>query len=321
MTDYDLSTYLCGQHMRKPVMNASGIFCFPDVLGEFLNCFGATMTKSIGPVERAGNQTPTNAENLNAMGLPNPGCEAFAKELEEAYPHFRQAGIRLYASVFGDSPEEVYQVTRAIIPYCNGIEVNISCPNLREGEKTGMTIGKDPVLAKEYVSAAKNGMDGRYCGILIAKQTPAAHISDRKLGIDVARACLEGGADVISGINTIPNAMDINIYSERPSLSTTYGGLSGKPVMPIGLAFVYSMYDEFGPDVPLIGMGGIETGEDVVKYVMAGANAVAIGTAFDGKSTEGVKEHVATIEEAIERILSEKKVKSLMELRGAAHER
>jgi len=331
MPRYDMSTEIAGQRLKSPIIIASGVLCFADVLEKYLDYIGAATTKSTGPVERAGNQTPTNGTNLNAMGLPNPGCKAFVEELAEAYPRFQKAGVKLYVSVFGDSPEEIAYVTKCVAPVCDGVEDNISCPNIREGEKTGMTVGKDPDLAYQSVSAVSSVIEDYPEKIVIAKQTPAAHIFDRKLGIDVAQACLDAGADVISGINTVPNATDADIYAEASALSTVYGGLSGEPVLPIGLAFIRSMYDGLGPDVPLIGIGGAKTGEHVVKYVMEGAHAVAIGTGFENERTPIIREHIQRIEQEITDIIDKKNkiyeqqgippIASLMELRGRIPER
>ena len=321
MPEYDLSTEFCGLRMKNPVMNASGTLCFPDVLNEFIDCFGGVITKSIGPKEKSGNQTPVTSQPsdetyLNAIGLSNPGCEAAAEEFAKIYPSFKEAGVPFIVSVFGNSPEEVEYVVETVEPYCDGVEVNISCPNIKQGESTGVTIGKDPGLAADYIEAAREKTEK----VVIAKMTPAIYIYELPLGVLVAETCLVAGADAISLINTIPGGMYIDIRARRPVLYAKRGGLSGRGIKPIGVGYTHALYEAFGPDIELLAMGGIEKPEDIVEYVEAGANAVAIGTALRKKDRQGIIDYSGYLEVGVERLLDELGAKSLTELRGVAHE-
>lgn len=317
MPSPDLSTEFCGMKMPLPYMNASGTLSFADALSELQDYFGAVVIKSTGPVEKAGNQTPTTTQPsketyLNSMGLPNPGCSEVRDELSAVYP----LAVPLIASEFGNSPEELANVVSMLDAFCDAHEVNISCPNIRQGEKTGMLIGKDPVLAKEYIAAARSKTKKP----LWAKLTPATYIFEPKLNIQIAQACVDAGADALVDINTIPGGMHINVYAKRPVLSAKYGGLSGRAIKPIGIGCIYSLFEEFGDDVPLIGVGGITEPEDIVEYVLAGASAVQVGTALKDRGINGIPDFSKYLKSGVEDMLEKLGAGSLMELRGAAHE-
>lgn len=300
------------------VMNGSGIISYPGLFVPVQNRFGAFVLKSTGRHPRDGNETPiyhrTPHYSVNAVGLPNPGCEAMAEELA----HYRDRIDKpICASVFGTNVKEFVETVEALDPYVDFFELNLSCPNIKPGEKAGIEIGTDPILTRTYVVAARRVTDKP----IFAKLSPTLYIMDpraeKELNIvSIAEVCLENGANGISAVNTIPGALEIDVYAERPVLSAGLGGLGGPGIRPIGVGATARLRKNLGDKVPLIGMGGVESGRDVIAYIEAGATAVAMGTTLDG----GVRK----IEKTMERVYREMdeilyhKGKGPDELRGVA---
>lgn len=308
----DLSAKINNLKIDPAWMNASGIFSYPYVLkrlSQYDIDIGAFVTKSIGKEDEEGFLEPilvqaTDETTINAVGLSNPGYKLAREELKEIYPLSKP----LISSIFGSSKDELVEVASGLAKYCDAFELNFSCPNLIEGEKIGMVIGRDPELVKKYTKAVKDRIDK----LVIVKLTPNVY----DIG-EIAKAAEEGGADAISAINTVAPGMKIDIYAKRPILTNKFGGISGRGIRPVGIAAVYKIYENV--DIPIIGIGGVTTAEDIVEYVEAGADAIGIGTVFVDKNTTEVKTFLKTFKLNLEKILEDVGASSLKELKGVAH--
>lgn len=264
----DMRVNFCGVELKNPITTASGTFGFGHEYGEFydLGKLGGIGVKGLTPTERLGNPAPRIAETpmgiLNCVGLQNPGIDRF---IAEQIPYLRQFDTKIIANVSGSSVEEYAEMIEKISDSdVDLIEMNISCPNVKCG---GMTFGTQPAMVEEVVSEAK-----RYAKKpLIVKLSP--NVTDIA---EIARAAVGAGADALSLINTLLG-MRIDIETRRPILSNVMGGLSGPAVFPVAVRMVYQVHQAV--DVPIIGMGGIRTGRDAAEIMMAGASAVAVGTA------------------------------------------
>jgi dihydroorotate dehydrogenase (NAD+) catalytic subunit len=298
-----LETDIVGLRLKNPTILASGIM---GSTGASLKRIaleggaGAVVTKSVGIEARAGHDNPTVIEVpgglLNAVGLPNPGIAEFKVEIEDA----KEGGVPVIASVFGFSVEEFGEVAKQAEDYgADAIELNLSCPNVK---KAGTVYGKSPKLSRSVVENVKSRVDVP----VIAKLTASTNDV-----VEVARACVDGGCDGITAINTIP-AMKIDIHTKSPVLSNKTGGLSGPSIKPVALRCVYEIAGEL--DIPVIGCGGIATGEDALEFLMAGASAVEIGTAVRLRGV-GVFERVSG---EIEAFMKENGYKNISEIIGAA---
>ena len=206
------------------------------------------------------------------------------------------------ASIYGATPDEFSTLVGEVQEYVDMIELNISCPHAMDGY--GASIGQDCNLSHKIVSASKDAAEVP----IIAKLTP--NVTDIT---EIAKTCEEAGADVLSLINTLGPGMKINIDVARPVLSNKFGGMSGRAIKPIAISNVYSVYGAV--DIPLIGVGGIYTFEDVVEFIYAGARAVQIGTAI---MDEGV-EVFGKINEGLEEFMAKKGFSSIDEMVGLAH--
>ncbi|NOZ77462.1 MAG: dihydroorotate dehydrogenase [Euryarchaeota archaeon] len=298
-----LETTLCGLTLRNPTILASGIM---GSTGASLKRMaeagaGAVVTKSIGPAARQGHRNPSvifhGGGVLNAVGLSNPGYRDFAQEMETA----REGGVPVIASVFGSTPREYAEVAVGMEGMgAAALELNLSCPH---AEGTGAFFGQDPDRAGEVVRAVKKEVDIP----VIPKLT--ANVTDI---VEIARACERAGADALTAINTL-KAMAIDIQTRRPILANRTGGLSGVPIKAVGVRCVYEIAAEV--DIPVIGCGGVATGEDALEYLMAGASAVEIGTAV---ATRGV-DVFAKVAAEIEAYLRDHGISSVKEVIGAAH--
>ncbi len=270
----DLTTNLGGKlTLKNPVMTASGTFGYGFEYHKFFDIsqLGAVVVKGIAPFPSHGNPTPRVAETacgmLNAIGLQGPGVEKFLHG-EEYMPFLRRTGATVIVNIWGKSIADYQDVARRLEADKAGIaalEINISCPNVKAG---GIAFGTDPVLAKEVVSAVREATSLP----LITKLSP--NVSN--IG-EFARAVVEAGSDMISLINTL-TGMAIDAETMRFKIANKTGGLSGPAVKPVALRMVYEA--SHAVDVPVIGMGGICTGEDAVEFLLAGASAVAVGTAI-----------------------------------------
>jgi len=271
----DLTTTIGALTLRNPIMTASGTCGAGVELARHADVrrLGALVMKTVTVEPRAGNAPVRVAETpsgmLNAIGLENPGIEAFCAH---ALPAARELGVTLVASVAGRTPEDYAACARALDAAGGiaAIEVNLSCPNDREarGEKrTPLAFGQDPAAAGEVVAA-----------VVASTSLPAwakltSMVTDL---VGVARACASAGATAITAVNTVPG-MAIDIRARRPVLAAGSGGLSGPAIRPVALKCVWDLARSV--DVPVIGCGGVATAEDVVAFLLAGARAVQLGTA------------------------------------------
>ncbi|MFR1517712.1 MAG: dihydroorotate dehydrogenase [Clostridia bacterium] len=265
-----LAVELCGLRLDNPIIPASGCFGYGKEFAELydINILGSFSCKGTTKEARFGNETPRIAETpsgmLNAVGLQNPGVEhVIAHELPEMQKYFKK---KIIANISGFSEEEyVYCAERLSAQDCVGIlEVNISCPNVHGG---GMSFGTDPKAAAAVTAAVKK----------VAAKPVFIKLSPNVTNItEIALACEAAGADGLSLINTLLG-MRIDLRKRRPLLGNTFGGLSGGAVFPVALRMVYQVCSAV--KIPVIGMGGISSAEDVVEMMEAGASAVQIGAA------------------------------------------
>lgn len=282
------SVNLAGVCLKNPVMEASGTFGSGMEYSEFvdLNRLGAVVTKGVADRPWPGNPTPRIAEvtggMLNAIGLQNPGLETF---IERDLPFLSGYDTRVVVNVCGHTEEEYLRVVEALSDReeVDLLELNISCPNVREG---GMAFGTDPKMVEYITGRAKE----KARQPLIIKLTPnVTSIAD------VARAAEAGGADAISLINTI-TGMKIDVGRRTFALANKTGGMSGPAIHPIAVRMVYEAAQAV--DLPIVGMGGISDAEDALEMILAGACAVSVGTAnfYNPRATvdviEGIEEYM-----------------------------
>ena len=262
-----LKTEICGIKMQTPILTASGTFGFGEEFEDFVNLqrLGGVMVKCITLKPRAGNKgvriTETPAGMLNCIGLENPGVETF---LEKILPRIKDK-FNVIVNISGSSVEEYGELAKLLdVEGVAAIELNISCPNVKDG---GIIFGTNPKAAAEVTATAKKNTTKP----VIVKLSP--NVTDIT---EIARAVEDAGADCISLINTLMG-MEINIHTWKPTLGNITGGLSGGAVKPVAVRMVYQVAQVV--KVPIIGMGGIRTAEDAVEFFLAGASAVAVGTA------------------------------------------
>lgn len=273
------SVSLCGVTLKNPVMTASGTFGSGAEYGEYvdLNKLGAVVTKGVASVPWEGNPTPRVAEvyggMLNAVGLQNPGIDLFC---ERDIPFLRQYDTKIIVNVCGHSTEEYLAVVeRLAAEPIDMMEINISCPNVKEG---GIAFGTDPRAVEAITGEVKK----------YAKQPVIMKLSPNVTDIaEIARAAEAGGADALSLINTI-TGMKIDIDRRKFVLANKTGGMSGPAIHPIAVRMVYQAAQAV--HIPIIGMGGIMNAADAIEMILAGASAVSIGTAnfVDPLTTEKV---------------------------------
>jgi dihydroorotate dehydrogenase (NAD+) catalytic subunit len=265
----DLSIQLPGLNLKNPIMPASGCFGFGREYSEFydLSTLGAVIMKAATGEERFGNDTPRVAETasgmLNAIGLQNPGVE---KIIESEVPFLADYNVPIIANVAGSTLEEYVKVAEGFnkTDKVSALELNISCPNVKEG---GIQFGTDPVMAAEVTEKVKKASNLP----VYVKLSP--NVSDI---MEMAKAVEKAGADGLSMINTI-TGMQIHLPSKRPLLANKTGGLSGPAIRPVAIRMIYEVNQAVS--IPIIGMGGISNAEDVLEFLLAGASAVAVGTA------------------------------------------
>ncbi|MBP1950728.1 dihydroorotate dehydrogenase [Virgibacillus litoralis] len=265
----DLALNLPGLNLKNPVMPASGCFGFGREYSEFydLKTLGAVIMKAATGEIRYGNTTPRVAETtsgmLNAIGLQNPGVE---KIIETEVPFLATYAVPIIANVAGSSIEEYVKVATAFnhAESVNALELNISCPNVKEG---GIQFGTNPDMAAGVTKKVKEASNLP----VYVKLSP--NVSDIKA---MAKAVEKAGADGLSMINTV-TGMQIDLDNKQPLLANKTGGLSGQAIKPIAIRMIYEVKQHV--DIPIIGMGGISSAEDVLEFLLAGASAVAVGTA------------------------------------------
>lgn len=267
----DLSTSVGTLRLANPVLAASGTFgygldlvdlCPPERLG-------AVVSKGLSPAPRAGNPTPriveTAAGMINAIGLQNIGVEAFCREVA---PELARRGATVIVNVFGERPPAYREVIERceLVDSIAGYELNVSCPNVDHG---GMEFGHDPRQLAALTALCRAATQ-RPLWVKLSPNAPDL--------VATARAAVDGGADALSLINTL-RAIAIDPLRRRPLLATGYGGLSGPAIKPVALRMVWEVHRAL-PTVPVVGIGGIETGADAIEFLLAGAAAVQVGTAI-----------------------------------------
>ena len=259
---------LAGVELKNPVMTASGTFGSGAEYSAFvdLNQLGAVVTKGVANIPWPGNPTPRYAETwsgmLNAVGLQNPGVDLF---IERDIPFLKKYDTKIIVNVCGRTTQDYIEtVERLGDTDVDMLEINISCPNVKEG---GIAFGQNPKSVEEITKAVKAK----------AKQPVIMKLSPNVTDItETAKAAEAGGADVLSLINTI-TGMKIDIERQTFALANRTGGLSGPGIKPVAVRMVYQVANAV--KIPLIGMGGICSGEDAIEFILAGATAVAVGTA------------------------------------------
>ena len=264
----NLSVNIAGVTLKNPVMTASGTFGSGVEYSEFvdLNRLGAVVTKGVANVPWPGNPTIRVAETasgmLNAIGLQNPGIDVFVKR---DIPFLEQYDTKIIVNVCGKTTEDyIAVVERLADTNADLLEINISCPNVKEG---GIAFGQNPRMVEEITATLKK----------YAKQPLIMKLSPNVTDItETARAAEAGGADAVSLINTL-TGMKIDIHRQKFVLANKTGGLSGPAIKPVAVRMVYQVAQTV--KVPIIGMGGISNAEDALEFIMAGASAVAVGTA------------------------------------------
>ena len=300
----DLSVEIAGIKLRNPVMTASGTFGYGREFADYLDLekIGAIITKGLSIRPKAGNPTPRIVETaggmLNAIGLQNVGIDAF---IQEKLPFLRTVNTPVIVNLYGNTLEEYGEMAERLdkLPEVAGLEVNISCPNVKQG---GIVFGTDPKAAYEVVSLVREST----IKPLIVKLSP--NVTDV---VDMAKACVDAGADALSLINTL-TGMAIDLQKRRPVLANVTGGLSGPAIKPVALRMVWQVARAV--NVPIVGIGGIMTATDALEFMLAGATAVQVGTAnfLDPSAAQ-------TIAIGMERYLSDNGIADVKELIGALH--
>ena len=262
----NLSVDIAGVTMKNPVTTGSGTFGSGEEFSEFvdLSKLGAVTTKGVANVPWPGNSVPRVAEvyggMLNAIGLQNPGIDVF---VERDIPYLKKAGATIIVNVCGKSEKDYLEVVERLADQpVDLLEINVSCPNVKEG---GIAFGQDPKALYDITKKAK------------AKQPIIMKLSPNVTDItEMAKAAVDAGSDALSLINTL-TGMKIDIERRDFVLANKTGGMSGPAIKPVAVRMVYQVANAV--DVPIIGMGGISTAEDALEFIMAGATAVSVGTA------------------------------------------
>ncbi len=297
----DLRVKIAGVELKNPVIAASGTFAFGEEYGAYMDVsrLGGYVLKALTPEPRLGNPPVRIAETasgiLNSVGLQNPGVEAFISGILPRLKRFQTIKI---ANIAGRTEEDYYTVIdRLNDTEIEMYELNVSCPNVKQG---GASFGTDPESLGRIVAGAKKHAQKP----LIVKLTP--NVTSVSL---MAKTAEDAGADAISLVNTF-TAMAINARTRKPVLANITGGLSGPAIKPIALRMVYEVYKAV--KIPIIGLGGIMTGEDAAEFMLAGASAVMVGTAT-------VAEPKATIRiiGELDAFLEQNKIGTARELTGA----
>ncbi|NME62797.1 dihydroorotate dehydrogenase [Bifidobacterium thermophilum] len=262
------STVVAGVEWKNPVGTASGTFQY-DACHWFYDVsqMGAVTTKGVSPVPWEGNPGPRTAETpagtVNSVGLQNPGVDHY---LVDELPKLKKEGATVITNVAGHCDDDYAEVVAKLADCpADMLEINVSCPNVTHG---GMSVGTDPVALNRLITRLRHITSKP----LIVKLTP--NVTDI---VSIAKAAVDGGADALSMINTLVG-MRIDIRTGEPILANRTGGVSGPAVLPVGLSFVWRVRQAL-PDIPIIGIGGIDSGEKALEYLYAGANAVEVGAA------------------------------------------
>jgi dihydroorotate dehydrogenase (NAD+) catalytic subunit len=302
MTAPDLSVKLGKLSLQNPVLTASGTFGYGKEFKDLvdLDRLGGVIVKGLSLQPSKGNPPPRIAETprgmLNAIGLENVGLEAF---VQEKVPFLNTLKTPVLANIYGTDVESYAKLAERLndIDTVAGVEVNISCPNVKQG---GIAFGSDPATAHDVTRAVR----ARYDGLLMVKLSP--NVTDIA---QIAIAVADGGADSISLINTI-TGMAIDIQTRKPKIANLTGGLSGPAIRPVAVRMVWQVAQAVS--LPLVGIGGIMTAADALEFIIAGATAVQVGTAnfINPRATE-------EIIDGIEHYLIEHRMASVRELVGS----
>lgn len=301
--DLDLSVNLGGIKMKNPVAVASGTFGYGTEYQDFVNIadIGAVIVKGTTLEPRHGNLTPriyeTPAGMLNAIGLENPGVEVF---LKEHLPYLREQGVTVIANIAGNTIEEYARMASILEGQQGiaGIEMNISCPNVKEG---GLQFGVDPEMVYQVVKAVKSETSIP----VMPKLSP--NVSDI---VAIARAAESAGADALSMINTLMG-MAVDVEKRQPILGNIFGGLSGPAIKPVALRMIYQVHKAV--KLPILGGGGIMNCTDALEFILVGASALSIGT---GNFVNPCLAH--DLVQDLKKYFIAHNIKSMEELRGAA---
>lgn len=299
----DLGVNLGGMALKNPVTVASGTFGYGQEYEDYLDIaeIGAVIVKGTTLTARAGNPAPRIVETpsgmLNAIGLENPGVDVF---LNEYLPYLRSRNVTVVANIAGNTIEDYAEIASRLEGQegLAGIELNISCPNVKQG---GLQFGTNPDTVYAVVRAVK----GQTSLPVMPKLSP--NVTDI---VAIARAAEAAGADALAMINTLMG-MAIDIKKRRPVLANVFGGLSGPAIKPVALRMVYQVYKELS--IPILGGGGIINTDDALEFIMAGATAISIGTGnfvHPGLALE--------IVDGIYKYMEENQIHSLEEIRGCA---
>ena len=292
---------LAGVELKNPVMTASGTFGSGMEYGDFvdLNKLGAVVTKGVANIPWPGNPTPRIAETyggmINAIGLQNPGLDTFVKR---DIPFLKQYDTKIIVNVCGKTEEDYIDAVEKLGEQpVDMLEINISCPNVKEG---GIAFGQDPKAVERITAAVKAH----------AKQPIIMKLSPNVTDITVmAKAAEAGGADVLSLINTL-TGMKIDVNRRKFAVANKTGGLSGPAIKPVAVRMVYQVANAVS--LPIIGMGGIANWEDAMEFILAGATAVSVGTAnFNNPFT------TLEVIDGIEKYMIKNKIDDINELIGA----
>ena len=296
----NLSVEIAGMKMENPVTTASGTFGSGMEYDQFVDIskLGAVTTKGVANIPWPGNPTPRIAETyggmLNAIGLQNPGIDVF---IERDIPYLKQRNATIIVNVCGKSMEDYVEVVEKLGDQpVDLLEINVSCPNVKEG---GIAFGQDPKALYEITKAVK----------AVAKQPIMMKLSPNVTNIvDMAKAAEAGGSDALSLINTL-TGMKIDINKRKILLANQTGGMSGPAIKPVAVRMVHQV--AHAVNLPIVGMGGIATAEDAIEFLMAGATAVAVGTA-------NFRNPFATMEviEGIEAFMRKNGIKDIHEIIG-----
>jgi dihydroorotate dehydrogenase (NAD+) catalytic subunit len=300
--NYNLSVKLDKIHLRNPTMLASGILGISQSIFERLyhENIGAIVTKSISVRPMKGYPNPTviplgGGSYLNAVGLSNPGVDAFSRELSD------NKIIPIFISLVGSSEKEFSKMVKAFDALnILGYEINLSCPHV---SKMGMEVGDDPEAVNKIVKTVRMNTNKP-----ISVKVGVGSIDV----VELARVAVDAGADIITAINTL-RAMSIDIETMMPILSNRIGGLSGNAIKPIGIRCVYEISKKL--EVPVIGCGGVSSWKDVVEYMIAGASAVQIGSVLGSSGPRIFNQITAGLKKYVEK----KQLKNIGETIGISH--
>jgi dihydroorotate dehydrogenase (NAD+) catalytic subunit len=299
----NLTTKISSLNLRNPTILASGIM--DEDAGSMKRIFdcdaGAVVTKSIGLKPREGYPNPTFVELeygiLNAMGLPNPGIDKYCEEIKE----LKNSNVTVIGSIFGSNSHEFAELSKKMnISGVDALELNMSCPHAKG---YGLEIGSDSKLVKEITSKVK---ESSKVPVFVKLSSNLKDI------VEIAKSAEKGNADGIVAINSV-KAMKINLDMKIPVLGNITGGYSGKAIKPIGVRCVYDIAKNV--DIPVIGVGGVTTGEDALEYIMAGASAIQIGTGIYYRGIDIFKKVCREIEDW----MKDHNYKTITKLIGAAH--